>query len=189
MNARICSIAALLIALLAIQGSSLARADIPAVGDKAPDFTLQTLDGTDVNLAKLNKDGPVVLAVLRGFPGYQCPICSFQVADLMKNASALKEAGAKVVLVYPGPAENLGDRAAEFLKGKPLPENFYYVTDPGYEFTSAYELRWDAPRETAYPSTFVIDRDGVIRFAKISKTHGGRAKASEAVEALKANDK
>ena len=183
---RIRHVALLILALLA---AATARADIPAVGDKAPDFTLQTLEGTAVNLAKLNADGPVVLVVLRGYPGYQCPICSFQVADLMKNASALKEAGAKVVLVYPGPAENLGERAAEFLKGKPLPENFYYVTDPGYEFTSAYELRWDAPRETAYPSTFVIDRDGAIRFAKVSKTHAGRAKASEALEAVKASNK
>jgi len=188
MTPKILHVAPLMLALLA-SGAAAARADIPAVGDKAPDFSLQTLEGTAVNLAKLNEDGPVVLVVLRGYPGYQCPICSFQVADLMKNAGALKEAGAKVVLVYPGPAENLGDRAAEFLKGKPLPENFYYVTDPGYEFTSDYELRWDAPRETAYPSTFVIDRDGVIRFAKVSKTHAGRAKASEAVEALKASNK
>jgi thioredoxin-dependent peroxiredoxin len=179
------------LAVLTLLASAAAptRADIPAVGDKAPDFSLQTLEGTAVNLAKLNEGGPVVLVVLRGYPGYQCPICSFQVADLMKNASALKEAGAKVVLVYPGPTENLGDRAAEFLKGKPLPENFYYVTDPGYEFTSAYELRWDAPRETAYPSTFVIDREGVVRLAKVSKTHAGRAKASEALEAVKASNK
>ena len=43
---------------------------------------------------------------------------------------------------------------------------------------------WDAPRETAYPSTFVIDQGGVIRFAKVSKSHGGRAATGEVLKAL-----
>ncbi len=159
-------------------------ASIPAVGDKAPDFTLKSLDGSPVTLSKLTADAPVVLVVLRGYPGYQCPICMFQVADLMKHRDDLKAAGADVVLVYPGPAANLDLRAGEFLKGKTLPEGFVLVTDPDYEFTNAYGLRWDAPRETAYPSTFVIGSDGKVTFATVSKTHGGRAKTTDVLEAL-----
>ncbi len=186
MITRIRLLAAYGLALLAVSFARGAIAGIPAVGEQAPDFTLKTLEGDSVNLDELRENGPVVLVVLRGYPGYQCPICSVQVADLMKHAAALKQAGANVVLVYPGPIDGLGDRAEEFLKGKTLPENFHYVTDPGYEFTSAYELRWDAPRETAYPSTFVIDRDGIIRYAKVSKSHGGRAKGSDVAAAAKA---
>ncbi|REK06689.1 MAG: AhpC/TSA family protein [Planctomycetota bacterium] len=166
---------------------AVARADeakIPAVGDKAPDFTLEDLDGQSVSLEKLKPDAPVVLVVLRGYPGYQCPICSFQVSNLLKHAEDFKSAGAQVVLVYPGPADDLDARAAEFIKGKSLPDNFAFVTDPGYEFTNAYGLRWDAPRETAYPSTFVIGTDGNVRFAKVSKTHGGRANTAKVLEAL-----
>jgi hypothetical protein len=40
-----------------------------------------------------------------------------------------------------------------------------------------YELRWDAPRETAHPSTFLIDLQDVIFFSKIVKAwrkHFGR---------------
>jgi thioredoxin-dependent peroxiredoxin len=58
----------------------------------------------------------------------------------------------------------------------------YLVTDPDYTFTNQYHLRWDAEKETAYPSTFVIDPTGKIRFAQISKTHGGRVKAATALE-------
>jgi len=50
---------------------------------------------------------------------------------------------------------------------------------------NAYGLRWDAPNETAYPSTFVLDRKGVVRFANISRSHGDRTKAADIIEQLK----
>lgn len=108
-----------------------------------------------------------------------------QVVDLLKLADALKTAGARVVLVYPGPAEGLTERAQEFLRNKTLPDHFTLVTDPDFTLTAAYHLRWDAPRETAYPSSFVIDGQGKVRFALVSKTHGGRAKASDLLAAIK----
>ena len=67
---------------------------------------------------------------------------------------------------------------------KQLPENFDLVLDPDYEFTNLYGLRWDAPKETAYPSTFLLDQQGKVFFAKVSKSHGGRTNAAELIEAL-----
>lgn len=156
----------------------------PAVGDQAPDFTLTTIQGKKVRLSEMTAKSPVVLVVLRGFPGYQCPICNQQVHSFVKQAQDFANAGARVILVYPGPAENLSDKASEFVADKKLPENFDLVLDPGYEFTNLYGLRWDASKETAYPSTFLVDQKGTVFFAKISKTHGGRATASELLEAL-----
>jgi len=156
----------------------------PRQGYKAPDFTLTSLDGQEVNLFTLLKTNPVVLVVLRGYPGYQCPICSREVNDLLAQAEKLKSAKARVVLVYPGPATNLGERATEFLKDRKLPEGFTLVVDPDYKFVNAYGLRWDAPRETAYPSTFVIDHQKTVRFVHTSKTHGDRAKLEEVIKAL-----
>ena len=71
------------------------------------------------------------------------------------------------------------------MKGREWPAAFRYVLDPDYTFVNAYGLRWDAPRETAYPSTFVIDARGVVRFAKISHTHGDRTKAADVLAELK----
>ncbi|MFN0086601.1 MAG: peroxiredoxin family protein [Blastocatellia bacterium] len=107
-----------------------------------------------------------------------------QVQDYIKNAQGFADARARVILIYPGPGENLEARATEFAANKKLPENFDMLLDPGYEFTNLYGLRWDGPRETAYPSTFLIDQKGIVFYAKISKTHGGRTKASEIIEAL-----
>ena len=159
--------------------------DFLKVGDTAPDVEFQPLQGDQkIQLSSLAADGPVVLVVLRGWPGYQCPICFRQMGALASHADELKRLGAKVVLVYPGPADELADRAKEFLKGTELPEPFVMVIDPDYSFTNLYHLRWDEPRETAYPSTFVLDPNRVVKFRKTSFSHGDRAQANDVLAAV-----
>ena len=162
----------------------LAMAAPPAVGESAPDFKLPTVAGKSVKLSDVTAAAPVVLVVLRGYPGYQCPFCNRQVQDFIRNAQGFADAGVRVVIVYPGPPEDLGGKANQFLVGKTLPDNFELLLDPGYEFTNLYGLRWDAPNETAYPSTFLIDQQRVVFFSKIVKSHGGRTTAAEILDAL-----
>lgn len=156
----------------------------PAVGEEAADFELKTLDAETVKLSKLVADGPVVLIVLRGYPGYQCPACTAQMGQFLSNAKKFEALKTRVVMVYPGPADDLKKHADDFVRGKTLPDNFSLALDPDYEFTMAYRLRWEAKNETAYPSTFVIDRERKITFAKISMSHGGRASMDEVLKAL-----
>ncbi len=173
--------------LLSLMKSPGLRADDrpPQIGETAADFELSTMSGTVVRLSDELKHGPVVLVVLRGFPGYQCPVCNQQVGQFLSQADQFKAAGAKVLLVYPGPAKSLNQKAEEFIKGKTVPTHFELLVDPDYTFTKAYHLRWDEPGETAYPSTFVIQKDRKITYAKVSKSHGGRAKVDEVLSALK----
>jgi peroxiredoxin len=183
---RLKSALGLMVALaLATPASARAAGAMLGAGETAPEFALDPLEGAKVRLSELTHQGPVVLVVLRGYPGYQCPICSAQVGALMSKSREFQGAGARVVLVYPGPSEGLKQHASEFIRGKTLPENFQILLDPDYALTNDYGLRWDAPKETAYPSTFVIDGTRTIRFARISRSHGGRAKAAEILEALK----
>jgi peroxiredoxin len=170
--------------VLGLMIAAPAAAGIPRVGDTAADFTLKTPAGEPVRLATLNEKGPVVLVVLRGWPGYQCPICTKQVGELMAKSSQLKEAKAQVILVYPGPSDGLKGHAEEFVRGKSLPGNFSFVVDPDYTFTNSYDLRWNARGETAYPSTFVVNSQGKIIFAKSSRTHGDRARIDDVLEVL-----
>jgi hypothetical protein len=72
----------LLVLALAI-GSLKAEAAPPDVGEKAPDFALQTPEGATVNFDALLKEGKVVLIVLRGYPGYQCPYSQRQGHDFV----------------------------------------------------------------------------------------------------------
>ena len=162
----------------------LVAAAPPLVGEKAPDFALSTPQGKSVRFSELVSKGPVVLVVLRGYPGYQCPYCNRQVQDFIQKSQGFADVGAHVVLIYPGPPQDLGARANEFLADKKLPNNFDLLVDPGYTFTNLYGLRWNATQETAYPSTFLVDQQGVVFFSKIVKEHGGRTTAAEILDAM-----
>ena len=157
----------------------------PAVGEKARDFTLNRLDGKPIQLAQLMKQGPVVLIMLRGWVGYQCPICTRQVGDFIGRGADFKTAGATVVMVYPGDADQVQGKAEDFVTGKTLPDRFHFRVDPDLKVVNLYGLRWNAPNETAYPSTFVIDTAGVVQFVKISRSHGDRSAAADVLQMLR----
>ncbi len=163
---------------------SASAATPPKEGDLAPNFTLKTLDDKPVELRKLTTKSRVVLVVLRGWPGYQCPICERQVRDMTRNVAQFKERNVQMLFVYPGPADQLKLHAKEFLQNEDWPPDLLFLTDSDYTFTTAYGLRWDAPRETAYPSTFIIDSDNKVRFARVSKEHGGRVSATELLKQI-----
>ena len=165
-------------------GAVSAIASQPTVGSAAPNFTLDTLDGKSVSLDSFTAESPVVLLVLRGWPGYQCPLCTKQVHKFVERAKVFRKRGARIVMIYPGPADQLQAHAQEFLADKSWPTDFVFLVDPAFVFTVAYGLRWEAADETAFPSMFVIERGGQIVFAKISKDHGGRGTPEEALAAL-----
>ncbi|WP_319499912.1 peroxiredoxin family protein [uncultured Draconibacterium sp.] len=154
-------------------------------GDKIIDFNARLIDGSEVPLNKLYNESPLVLIILRGWPEYQCPVCTRQVGEFVAEAEQFKKYGARVLMIYPGPSEVLQEKAEEFAEDFTFPEGFYFALDPNYSMVNEYGLRWDAPKETAYPSTFVIDKAGKVRFAKVSSSHGGRADVEEVVAALK----
>jgi len=174
-----------LIRVCAQFGTVYAADEPPKMGAEAVDFELTDVQGKQVKLHPVLEKGPVVLVVLRGYPGYQCPVCNKQVGELLGQAENLKLAGAQVLIVYPGPSKGLSERAKEFFKDKSIPDHFHLLLDPDFKFTNRYGLRWDAPNETAYPSTFVIGKDKKVMFAKVSRTHGGRSNAKEVLSALK----
>ncbi len=162
-----------------------AFAAIPEVGTKAPDFTLSTPTGQRVQLSDLTGKEAVVLVILRGFPGYQCPYCEKQVHDFVEHAPAFAAKHTNVLLVYPGPPADLDAHAKDFLiKQSELPQNVQLVVDPDYTVTNRYGLRWDAPHETAYPSTFILDRKGSVLFEKVSHSHGDRTSAEDILSKL-----
>lgn len=172
-----------LILIAAFCAVALAAAS-PAVGDTAPNFTLRSLAGGDIQLSDVYAEGPVALVVLRGYPGYQCPVCSRQVHDFITHAEGFKEAGARVLFVYPGPSDDLQSRAEEFVADKTFPAHFSMLLDPQFSFTNLYGVRWNEGEQTAYPSTFLIDEDGKIFFAKISDGVRNRTEAVEMIKLL-----
>ncbi len=187
-NSRHPQIINVIVTVLALIAAPMLRAgEPPKVGDTAPNFTLKSLEEQPLELHKLAAKSKVALVVLRGWPGYQCPLCDRQVNEFIQSASAFAEAGIQIVFVYPGPAGDLKAHAEEFkrMKGRQWPKEFLFVLDPDFSMVNAYGLRWAAPNETAYPSTFILDTRAVVRFAKISHGHGDRSKASDVLAEAK----
>ena len=156
----------------------------PQVGQVAPDIKWTDAKGKKHALMEMTKQSKVVLLVLRGWPGYQCGICNRQVAQFIGQKEKFESMGAQVVMIYPGPAELLVDHAKQFQGDRVFEGAFHYVIDPGYGFTNAWNLRWDAPRETAYPATYILGEGNKVEFANVSKTHGGRVKAGRVLKEL-----
>jgi peroxiredoxin len=162
-----------------------AQSRTPALGEKAPDFTLAAIDGASVTLSTELARGPVVLVLLRGWPGYHCPFCVRQFGEFLGGQKELEATGARVLWVYPA-ASKSDIHADAFIVNKDVPGFFRLLVDPGYSFTNQYGLRWDAPSETSYPATFVLDRSGIVRFVNISRSHGGRTPVADVLAALRA---
>jgi len=179
-----CVIATLALVIIAWPSDATARG--PAVGETAPDFNLPIVGREEtMSLKEATADGPVVVVVLRGYPGYQCPLCSEQVGSLANRAEALGKLTKKVVMVYPGAASLLEKHAEEFMGERTLPSPLVMVRDPEMKMIDECGLRWSAPRETAYPSAFVIDKNGLVKWSKVSDSHGGRASVQEIIEQLR----
>ncbi len=174
---------------LAIDTRRVVSADPPgiAVGEKAPDFELPVVGGDGfLRLSDEIRKGPVVVVVLRGYPGYQCGICNRQVSAMVSRARALGDAAERVILVYPGDVDRLDRRADEFLGSRRIPEPLVMVRDEGMAMVTEWGLRWNRPNETAYPATFVIDRNGRVRWTKVSQSHAGRSRVEEILKAIRA---
>lgn len=175
------------VALLIAFPDATGYAETPKIGEQVEDFSLPVVGSEDeeLSLREMYHEGPTVVVVLRGFPGYQCPLCSKQVNSLANRAETLGKLAHRVILVYPGPSNELEQHASDFIGPRTLPEPMVVVRDAEMRMVESWGLRWKAPRETAYPSTFVIDTDGTVVWSKVSDSHAGRAETEEIVKALR----
>ncbi len=128
--------------------------------------------GTTVNLRDFRGSKNVVLVFTRGFPGFVCPNCSTQTSRLIANYDEFVQRDTEVVFVFPGDKSHLD----EFLKSskpaesyhKPVP--FPIMLDQGFQAVDKLKIREDL----AKPSTFILDKEGQVRFAYVGANSGDR---------------
>ncbi|MEL7267207.1 MAG: redoxin domain-containing protein, partial [Planctomycetota bacterium] len=145
--------------MISAAGVRIAAADVPTVGQRVADFELPVVggDGKTAKLSDALKKGPVAVIVLRGFPGYQCPLCSRQYGELRNRAAAFGKSASQVFLIYPGPMNSLETRAKQFAGQASIPAPLTLVRDDDMKMVSNWGLRWNGRNETAYPSAFVVN--------------------------------
>lgn len=162
------------------------------VGDAAPPFTLPDAQGGEFSLEEALKKGPVVLTWFRG---EWCPFCNKQLAGMQERLAEFEALGATVVAISP---QDMDHSAATIAKDG---VKFHMLSDAGFKVGELYGVRYDVPpamkeqlkkykldlakynggEGDALPltATYVIDQQGVIRYAFLDADYTKRASPDE----------
>jgi peroxiredoxin len=144
----------------------LARMDTARVGLPAPDFTLTDVDGRRVRLSDYRGKKAVALVFIYGV---NCMFCGGQVGQLRHRLAEFEKIGAAVLVVESREPyrvrETLGDARTSSDERMPI------LCDPSHVASATYgvALQMNHAEWINRPSTFLIDRDGILRIERRSK--------------------
>lgn len=169
------------------------------VGTKVPDIHAQDLDGHDVSLSSLYTKGPILLAFYRG--GW-CPFCSSENHALATAYPEYQKRGvtpvtvsvdkpdaeAKTKATYAIPFPVLSDSDAKMI------EAFHVVNHVDADTLAkmkSFGLNLEdysgkTHHEIAIPSLFLIDRNGIVRWAHSDPDYKVRPSTTQILAAIDA---
>lgn len=167
------------------------------VGKKAPDFELPNVKGESVNLHSLLEQGPVVLNFYRG--GW-CPYCNLELNAYNKHLGDIENLGASLVAISPQTPDNSlstaekNDLKFEVLSdvGNQTANQFglvFKVDSSLHEIYTKFGLvipkfNGDDSWEIPLPGTYVIDKDGTVKYAFANADYTKRAEPDEVIAKL-----
>ena len=125
------------------------------------------VDGDPLKLSDYLGRRHVVLVFTQGYYGGSlCPFCTTQVSRLIANYDRFVDAGAEVLVVYPGDDEHLDEfigNAASVVNRQIDRTPFPLLLDADLSAVRFFGIE----SHLAHPSTFVLDRDGNVRLAYV----------------------
>lgn len=173
------------------------RDQIPAVGDRAPDFTLPDAQGRPLSLSDSLRTGPVVVTFYRG--GW-CPYCNIQLRAYQQALPQITALGGRLLAISPQ------DPDASLTTAEKNALAFDVLSDAGNAVARAFGLVYALPEELrdalrsngkALPgfngddswelpltATFVIGQDGRIALAWADTDYRVRLAPEAIIEAL-----
>ncbi len=113
---------------------------------------------------------PTVVVILRGFSGQVCIYCATQTAAIGRQIERFRTAGVDVLVVYPGPTEAVPVfvEAVKSLRHESLPMPI------GLDVSLLLVRGLGIEENLARPTSLIIDRTGIIRYAYVGKTGADR---------------
>jgi peroxiredoxin Q/BCP len=151
---------------LALMAPTLQAADMPAVGTKAPDFTLSSQEGKQVSL----KDFRGQWVVLYFYPKDMTPGCTIEAHNFQADQDKFTARKAAIV----GVSVDTVDSHVQFCTKENL--TFKLLADPTHQVVDKYGSFGGV---VASRNTFLIDPNGVIR-----KVYTGVKPAGHSAELL-----
>ncbi len=161
-------------------------------GDKAPMFTATDNNGKSFSLETALKKGDVVLMFYRG---QWCPYCNKQMSQMNDSLSMITAKGATVVAISPEIQENVV-KTIEKTKA-----SFPVISDVKMKIMKDYQVNFNVPQATIdryknfgidfnqvngenganlpVPATYVIGKDGKIKYVFFNPDYRKRASVKE----------
>lgn len=139
-------------------------------GDRAPDFTLTTLDGKSVKLSSLK--GQVVII---DFWASWCVPCKKELPALDALARRWRDGGKSVTILAVGVDKERG-KAEKLLSSLKI-ASLTVLLDPDGKTPSAYDV-------PTMPSSYVIDAKGLVKHVHSGYSSGDEKRIAAEVEEL-----
>ena len=144
-------------------------------GRKAPDFTLQSDSGDDFQLS--DNLGEKVLLVF--YPGDNTPVCTAQLCEYRDGIEEFSGLGVTVVGISSDDLES----HRNFRSKHDLP--FVLLSDTDLSVAKLYGSKGALGMKR---SVFLVDEQGIVRYAHIETLALFRRRSEELIEAIKALD-
>lgn len=154
--------------------------ELPADIDE---LTFADTQGNQVQLKDYFGKKNVVLVITRGFSGQLCPFCRTQSSRLVANYEEFAKRDAEILLVYPGGSDHLEEfvEAAKVSEKKEVDQiPFPILLDSDLKAVNYLEIAADL----AFPSTYILDKEGNVRFAYVGEEINDRPSVKAMLDQL-----
>jgi peroxiredoxin len=148
---------------------------LPAVGARAPDFTLPSTSGSEVTLSQL-KGKNVLLAF---FPLAFTRVCTTEMCSFSEDYGAFRDADTEVLPISVDSIPTLKEFKSKERISVDLLSDF--KREVSRRYGTLLEDRFHSNR--AY---ILIDRDGIVRWTFAEDTTGSRRENAELLERIRA---
>ena len=147
---------------------------VPAVGETAPDFTLKSTEGREVTLSSLRGERNVLLAF---FPLAFTSTCTTEMCAFTDDFDEFAKTGTVVFPISVDSVPTLKEYRAKYGMKVEL------LSDFRREVSRRYGVL-DEKRFFSRRSYFLIDREGIVRWAHVEEQGGNRRENSELLEQI-----
>jgi|TARA_B110000211_G_scaffold50085_1_gene54764 peroxiredoxin len=142
------------------------------VGQPAPDFSLQALNGDWVKLSQLK--GNKILMIF--YRGHWCPFCVGHLQDIQTLLPELERRGYQVLAISPDDATGMQKMAER------MDRPYEFLSDVNLVVTDLYGIRRD--EELPHPAMILLDEQSIVQWFYIGEDYKTRPSATQLQQVL-----
>lgn len=169
------------------------------VGDKMPEFELQNQNGEIIKSSVLYSTSPLIITFYRGF---WCPYCNTDLAYLNNYVNEAEQLGAKMIAISPEKTEY----SNKIIKSQNL--KFDILMDQSNKVAEKFGLKFHLPNDLIglyrdgfninlpqlhndtewtlpMPGRFLVDTNGIIKYAEATPDYTTRPNPDEIMNVLR----